>query len=99
MKSRLIKPPVLHLPDNEGRFHLFSDTSTFATGSALYQIQNGKPKLIAFVSKGLPEAARNYSVTELDISDLTMNIASHGHLLKREEFQCHSRPFSFNTHN
>ena len=42
IKCRLIKPPVLHLPDNKGRFHLYSDTSKFATGSALYHIQNGK---------------------------------------------------------
>ena len=39
----------------EGRFHLYSDTSKFAAGSALYQIQNGKPKLIAYTSKRLPE--------------------------------------------
>ena len=31
---------MLHMPNHEGRFHLYSDTSTFATGSALYQIQN-----------------------------------------------------------
>ena len=36
--------PVLHLPDKKGRFKLYSDTSKIATGSALYQIQNGKPK-------------------------------------------------------
>ena len=47
IKCRLIKPPVLHMPNKTGRFHLYSDTSKFATGSALYQIQNGKPKLIA----------------------------------------------------
>ena len=35
------------MPNKTGRFHLYSDTSKFATGSALYQIQNGKPKLIA----------------------------------------------------
>ena len=28
------------------------------TGSALYQIQNGKPKLIAHASNRLPEAAK-----------------------------------------
>ena len=39
------------------RFHIYSDTSKFATGSVLYQIQNGKPMLIAYVSKRLPEAA------------------------------------------
>ena len=35
--------------------------------SALYQIQNGKPKLMAYVSKRCPEAARNYLVTELEL--------------------------------
>ena len=43
IKCRLIKPPVLHLPSNKGRFHLYSDTSKIATGSALYQIKNRKP--------------------------------------------------------
>ena len=45
---------MLYLPNSTGRFHLYSDTSKFATGSALYQIQNGKPKLIAYASKRLP---------------------------------------------
>ena len=66
MKCRLIKPPVLHMPNKRGRFHLYSDTSKFATGSALYQIQNGKPKLIAYVSKRLPEATGSYPITELE---------------------------------
>ena len=35
-----------------------SDTSKFSTGRALYQIQSGKPKLIAYTSKRLPEAMR-----------------------------------------
>ena len=56
MKHRLQKPPILHMPDKVGRFQLYSDTSKYATGSALYQIQNGKPKLIAYVSKRLPDA-------------------------------------------
>ena len=64
IKCRLIKPPVLHMSNTTGRFHLYSDTSKFATGSALYQIQNGKPKLIAYASKRLPEAMRDYSITE-----------------------------------
>ena len=46
------------MPNTTGRFHLYSDTSKFATGSVLYQIQNGKPKLRAYVSKRLPEAAK-----------------------------------------
>ena len=46
IKCILIKPPVLHMPNTAGMFHLYSDTSKFAAGSALYEIQNGKPKLI-----------------------------------------------------
>ena len=63
IKYRLIKPPVLHLPDSKGRYHLYSDTSKFATGSALHQIHIRKPKLIAYSSIRLPEVARNYSIT------------------------------------
>ena len=74
------------MPNHEGRFHLYSDTSKFAMGSALYQIQNGKPKLIAYVSKRLPEAARNYLITELELCSLAINIASFSHLLKRVDF-------------
>ena len=43
IKSRLQKPPILHLPDGKGRFHLYSDMSKYATGSALYQIQKVNP--------------------------------------------------------
>ena len=86
IKSRLQKPPILHLPDGKGRFHLYSDTSRYATGSALYQIQNGKPKLIAYASKRLPEAARNYSITELEMYGLAINITSFTHLLKKVDF-------------
>ena len=50
---------------------------------AHFQIQGGKPKLIAYASKGLPEAARNYSITELELCALAINIASFAHLLKR----------------
>ena len=85
IKSRLIKP-VLHLPNNKGRFHFYSDTSKFATGSALYQIQNEKPKLIAYTNKRLPEVAKNYSLTELEMCGLAINIASFAHLLKRVYF-------------
>ena len=45
-----------------------------------------KQKLIAYVSKRLPEAVRNYSITELELCGLAINIASFSHLLKRVDF-------------
>ena len=86
IKGRLQKPPILHLPDNKGKFHLYSDTSKDATGSTLYQIQNGKPKLIVYASKRMPEAAKNYSITELEMCGLAINITRFAHLLKKVDF-------------
>ena len=86
IKHRLQRPLVLHLPDRHGRFQLYSDTSKFATGSALYQIQNGQPRLIAYASKRMPEAAKNYSIRELEMCGLAMNIATFWHLLTRFNF-------------
>ena len=86
IKGRLQKRPVLHLPDSKGRFLLYSDTSKHAIGSALNQIQNGKPKQIAYASKRLPEVAKNYSITELEMCGLVINIVSFEHLLKRVDF-------------
>ena len=73
IKCRLVRPPVLHMPNKMGRFHLYSDTSKYATGSALYQ-------------ERLPEAVKNYSITELELCGLAINIASFAHLLKRVDF-------------
>ena len=86
IKHRLQRPPVLHLPDRHQQFKLYSDTSKFATDSVLYQIQNGQPRLIAYVSKRMPEAAKNYSITELEMCRLAMNIATFLHLLKKVDF-------------
>ena len=86
IKHRLQRPPVLHLPDRHGWFQLYSDTSKFATGSALTQIQNGQPRLIAYASKRMPEAPKNYSITELEMFRLAMNIVTFSHLLKKVDF-------------
>ena len=74
------------MPNKTGKFHLYSVTSKFATGSALHQIENGKPKLIAYVSKRLPGAAKSYCITELELCGLAINIASFSHLHKKVDF-------------
>ena len=74
------------MPDKVGRFQLYSDNSRYATGGMLFQIQNGKPKLLAYSSKRLLEAACNYSITELEICRLAINIASFAHLLRKVGF-------------
>ena len=70
----------------EGRFILYSDTSIEGTGSSLWQIQEGKPKLIGYASKTLPEAHSRYSVTELEMTILLVNMNLWKNLLKHREF-------------
>ena len=86
IKNRLLNPLVLSMPDKKGRFLLYSDTSKHATSSTLYQVQHGKPKLIAYASKRLPKAVSNYSITELEMCSLAINIANFAHLLKKVDF-------------
>ena len=52
----------------------------------VHQIQNGKPKLIAYAGKRLPVAAKSYSITDLELWRLAINIASFSHLLMRVDF-------------
>ena len=86
MIRRLQEPPLLYLPDNKGRPHLHSNTINLAMGSVLYQIQNNKPKWITHKSKIMPEVAKNYFITELELCGLAINIASLAHLLKKVDF-------------
>ena len=86
IKSRLQKPPVLSMPNRKGRFLLYSYTSKLPPGSALYQFQDGRPKLIAYVSKRMPEAAKNYSISELEICGLALNIATFFTFIEKGRF-------------
>ena len=88
VKELLIKPPVLHLPRPGSRFILYCDTSKTHTGSSLWQMQDGKPRLLGYASKSLPDACKNYSITELEMTGLVINIHLWKHFLLRVEFDC-----------
>ena len=88
VKELLVKSPVLHLPRPSGRFILYCDTSKMHTGSSLWQMQDGKPRLLGYASKSLLDACQNYSVTELEMTGLVINIHLWKHLLLRVEFDC-----------
>ena len=88
IKVLLMKPPILHLPRPVGRFILYCDTSKTHTGSSLWQIQDGKARLLGYASKSLPDACKKYSVTELEMTGLALNIHLWKHPLLRVEFYC-----------
>ena len=51
-------------------------------------MQDGKPRLLGYASKSLPDTCQNYSVTELEMTGLVINIHLWKHLLLRVEFDC-----------
>ena len=88
IKEKMINPPILYLPKPGGRFILYCDSSRTHTGSSLWQVQEGKPRLIGYASKSLPAPAINYSVTELEMTGMAVNIHLWRHLLHRVELDC-----------
>ena len=74
------------MPNNKGHFTLVSDTSGVACGAALYQEQRGRLRLVGYNSKKLPPAAIRYSISELELCGLAVNIHSFKHILRNTEF-------------
>ena len=70
IKKDLTEAPVLAMLNNKGHMVLVSDTSKIACGSALYQEQKGRYRLIAYFSKKLPLSAQRYSISELELTGI-----------------------------
>ena len=64
-----------------------SDTSTLAAGAALYQYQGSAYYIVGYNSKKLPKAVQNYSVTELELFGLVVNIYAFKQLLTNVYFE------------
>ena len=86
IKKDLTEAPVLAMPNSEGHMVLVSDTSKTACGSALYQEQKGRYRLIAYFSKKLPLSAQRYSISELELTGIYANVLAFKHLLRNVHF-------------
>ena len=70
-----------------GFFRLESDTSRTAARATLYQWQDNEWVLVGYHSKRLPDAVRNYGVTELELTGLLANIHGFEQKLNNNYFE------------
>ena len=87
MKKLLVSPSVLKAPTPDGLFRLESDTSREGVGGTLLQKQGDEWVVIGYHSKRLPKSAKNFGVTELELTGLLVNIHSFLQLLCNRYFQ------------
>ena len=64
LKAHLVNPPILAYPQFDASFKLQTDASNVAIGAVLSQEQDGSERVIAYWSRQLQKAERNYSVIE-----------------------------------
>jgi hypothetical protein len=64
LKSRLLSPPVLGHPNYQLPFEIHADACGYGIGAVLVQHQDGKERVIAYISRLLDPAEKNYTISE-----------------------------------
>ncbi|CAB0001492.1 unnamed protein product [Nesidiocoris tenuis] len=67
LKQRLTNPPILKYPDLSKEFVLSTDACTSGLGCVLSQYHDGVEHPVAYASRALNSAEKNYSATELEL--------------------------------
>src|SRR4051812_32923832 len=67
MKEKLMEKPILRQPNFEKEFILITDASGEGLGAILAQMnKENKEVIIAYASRSLREAEKNYLITDLE---------------------------------
>ena len=67
LKEKITSQPVLSLPRRKGKLRIEMDTLEHAIGGVLSQEQDGKWKPIAFLSRMMQAAERNYEIYDKEL--------------------------------
>ena len=85
LKASLVGPDIMAYPRDDAPFILDTDACDVGIGAVLSQTQNGKERVIAYASRSLNKAERNYCVTDKELLAIK-NFVEHfrQYLLGRE---------------
>ena len=83
--------PILAYADFKAPFDLHTDASGDGLGAVLYQVQDGKKRVITYTSQSLSRSERNYPVHKLEFFALKWAITDTFHeYLSGLEFQVYT---------
>src|SRR5204862_954665 len=75
LKKALTSAPLLIMPDFNKPFILQCDASYFGLGAVLSQLDDeGNEKVIAYASKSLNKAQRNYTITDKELLAIVFGV-------------------------
>jgi hypothetical protein len=86
LKKLITSTPVLSFPNAHDTFVLDTDASETAVGAALYQIQEGRHRPIAFSSLTLTPEQRNYCTTRRELLAIVLFTRQFRHYLLGQTF-------------
>ena len=67
LRHSVIHGPILAIPLDDAPFRLEADSSGYATGAVLSQLQNNSWRPVAFSSKALSDVERNYDIHDREL--------------------------------
>ena len=88
LRRVITERPVLAIPVDDEPYRVEADSSDFALGAVLSQRQNDKWHPVAYLSKSLTEAERNYEIYDKELLAIMTALAEWRHyLLTGKEFE------------
>ena len=88
LKKRFTKELVLAAPDLDKKLRIEVDASDYATGGVLLiEVENGRWKPVAFLSKLLNETKRNYEIHDKEMLAIIRGLEAWRHLLEEAQFK------------
>ena len=95
MQRLCTETPILAYADFKAPFIFHTDASGDGLGAVLYQVQEGKQRVIAYASQSLTKSERNYPVHNLEFLALKWVITDKFHkYLYGSQFQM----YAYNNH-
>ena len=86
LKSRLVSAPILAFPDFTKMFILDTDASQSGVGAVLSQLHDGQERVVAYASRVLSKAERQYSVTRKELLAVVTFVKHFRHYLLGRHF-------------